>query len=286
LTFVVVHANPLATVLISGVPISVRASGGTYEITQFGVQKIHHVAPTVFAGFAGSIALGFRLIDDLDVHLKQAYDRYVPTFTLASKWASGVSSRLADVTDSWRSSPTSVVVAGMHLAPIDVGGHAPWGSGSVIHLPRGLDDVAEVKRFGPLDGGVAIGSGGHVADYQQFLTELDWVEISNWATSTKLAMSAMMQRTIAANPTPGISEDLIVMIMIRTPDGIVGRAMLGPLASNKALIARDERQPAALWQRFGATGETGRTGCGRLGEPQLTHWVRLTPAAGHTVRDV
>lgn len=254
MTFVVAHANPLAVVMLSDIRISVEVGDTTHEIAAFGVKKIHHVAPTVLAGFAGSIALGFRLIDDLDVHLQGAYDPHVSTSTLASGWAAEVDARLAGLNHPSRSRRTSMIVAGMHLPPVDWGGPGTWGSGSVIDFPRGLDGPAIVEPVGPLHGGVSIGSGSDVPQYKQLLTELDWVGLSNWDNS-EVAMSAILQHVIEETPSLGVSPDLFAMIMTNGPNGIVGRGMpLGPVASNRALIAEDEVQLSSLWGKYKTTG--------------------------------
>jgi hypothetical protein len=255
MTWVVAHTNPLAVVMLSDVRISVEVGRSIQEISSFGVKKIHHVAPTVFAGFAGSIALGFRLIDDLDVHLQGAYDPNVPTTTLATDWAGGVHARLAGFDHPSRSHRTSVIVAGMHLPPLDTGGPGTWGSGSVIDLPRGLDERAIVTPFGWSHRGVSIGSGSDVPEYQELLTELDWVELSN-RDNSEVAMSALTQHVIERTPSPGVSRDLIAMIMTNGPNGIVGRGMpLGPMASNRTLIAEDEVQLSALWKQYQPLGQ-------------------------------
>jgi hypothetical protein len=256
-TWVVAHVNPLAVVMLSDIRISVEMDGTTHEITDFGVKKIHHVAPTVFAGFAGSIPLGFQLIDDLDVHLQATYDPHVPTHTLATDWAGGIHARLADFNHPSRSRRTSIIVAGMHLPPSrpDAPGPSTWGSGSVVDFPHGLDERATVETFGPFHGGVSIGSGSDVPEYKELLTELDWVELSNWDNS-EVAMSAITQHVIERTPSPGVSRDLMVMIMTNGPNGIVGRGMpLGPMASNRALIAEDEVQLSQLWARYKAIGQ-------------------------------
>jgi hypothetical protein len=59
MTWVIAHVNPVAVVMLSDIRISIRVGSTTKEITEFGVKKIHHVAWTAFAGFAGSIPLGF-----------------------------------------------------------------------------------------------------------------------------------------------------------------------------------------------------------------------------------
>jgi hypothetical protein len=241
--------------MLSDIRISVEIGGTTHEITDFGVKKIHHVAPTVFAGFAGSIPLGFRLIDDLDVHLQGAYDPHVPTPTLASDWAAGLHAGLAGFDDSSRSRRTSIIVAGMYLPPKDTGGPGTWGSGSVIDLPYGLDEPAVVTPFRWAHGGVSIGSGSDIPEYKELLTQLDWVDISQMKNS-EAAMSILTQHVIEHTPSPGVSPDLIAMIMTNGPNGIVGRGMpLGPMASNRALIAEDEVQLSSLWARHKVIGQ-------------------------------
>jgi hypothetical protein len=280
LTWVIAHANPFVTVMISDVRISVQTDTDIAEVTDFGVQKIYHVAPTVFAGFAGSIGVGFHLIDDLDMHLQHAYAQDIATSTLAAGWAEGVVSRLASVNAAWRPRPTSLIVAGMHLAPVVVDGvetdeHMPFGSGAIVRFPRGLDSRPVVKKFGWSDRGVSFGSGAEVAEYRKALSEIDWVQLSSWGGHTEAAMTGLMQLTIANNPTPGISPDLMVMIMIRTPDGLVGRGRaFGPLASDRSRIATDERELDRLWRRYRTSGQAeaaqAESDSGRCAAPRAT----------------
>jgi hypothetical protein len=113
MTWVIAHVNPVAVVMLSDIRISARVGSTTKEVTDFGVKKIHHVAWTAFAGFAGSIPLGFALVDDLYRHLQDAYDPHVPTSTLASDWARTRLPRLSQMEQPARDRPTQVI-AGWH----------------------------------------------------------------------------------------------------------------------------------------------------------------------------
>jgi hypothetical protein len=255
MTWVIAHVNPIAVVMLSDIRISIDVDGRTQEITEFGVKKIYHVAPTVFAGFAGSIPLGFSLIDDLDVHLQDAYHPHVPTSSLARDWVRSLSPRLARMEHPARARPTSMIVAGMHLAPTDEGERRPMGTGSVIVLPRGLDGDADVEPFSWSRGGVSIGSGGDVPQYKEMLSELPWIEFSQWGDNAEGVISWIVQNTIQTTPSLGVSPDLHVMIMLHGPSGIVGRGRsLGAMASDRALIAEDEDQLHVLWQRYSTAG--------------------------------
>lgn len=256
MTWVIAHVNPVAVVILSDIRISVEGGGATSEVTEFGVKKIHHVAPTVFVGFAGSIPLGFTLVDDFDLHLQVAYDPYVPTSTLAKDWVRARLPRLAQMEHPARGRPTQMLVAGMHLAPVDDGAtRFPWGSGVVLTLPYGLDGEAQVEPFGWDAGGVSIGSGNDVRQYREMLSELPWIEFSQWGDNTEGVISSIVQKTIECTPTAGVSADLHVMVMLKGPGGIVGRGRaLGPMASSRALIADDADDLNVLWRRYRPAG--------------------------------
>jgi hypothetical protein len=204
MTWVIAHVNPLAAVMLSDIRISVEGDGRTREVTEFGVKKVHYVAPTVFVGFAGSIPLGFTLVDDLDLYLQDAYDPHVATSTLARNW---VRSRLPDLAQTEhpaRHIPTQVLVAGMHLPPVEEGvRRLPWGSGAVLHLPHGLDGKARVEPFGWDAGGVSIGSGSDVPQYREMLSELPWVELSQWGRKRRVSSAGSSSTRSRARPPLG-----------------------------------------------------------------------------------
>lgn len=257
MTWVVAHANPIAVVMLSDIRISVKGADGLEEVPHFGVKKIHHVAPTVLAGFAGTIVLGFRMIDDLDSYLGDAYDPNVSTISLAEQWAASMPGRLGvEVPASLWKEQSYLVVAGMHLAPVnDEDGRPtderrPYASGCKIALPRSPDERATVDPFSWASGGVSIGSGNEVPEYERMLAELDWVDLSNWDEPASV-MAAVMKMTIESKPSPGVSSDLIGMILKYGRQGILGSGLTrGPMATDRSLMADSEAEFASLWQRF------------------------------------
>jgi hypothetical protein len=82
------------------------------------------------------------------------------------------------------------------------------------------------------------------------LTELDWIQLSNWSDPA-LVMSAIMKMTVESAPTLGISTHLIAMLMKLGPNGIVGSGRtFGDIASDRSLIADNEDELYRLWDRF------------------------------------
>lgn len=54
-----------------------------------------------------------------------------------------------------------------------------------------------------------------------------------------------------SKPSPGISSDLIGMMMKNGPEGIVGSGLTrGPVAGDRRLIADTEAEFRALWESF------------------------------------
>ncbi len=261
MTWVVAHANPIAVVMMSDIRISTGDGTNTEEIVEFGVKKIHHVAPTVFAGFAGNIVLGFRLIDDLRTYLNQFFDPNRSTIDLAESWSSNLPERIgALVTHEIAHVRTDLIVAGMHLAPVSnsdgtpTDERIPFGAGCQIRLLEPATGYADIERFSWNSGGVSVGSGSAVPEYQRMLTELDWIQLSTWNDSAAM-MTAIMKMTIEAAPTLGISTDLIAMMMKRGSDGIVGSGgTSGAMASDRSLIAANEHEFCELWTRFKPQG--------------------------------
>ena len=254
MTWVVAHANPIAVVMMSDIRISV----GTTEVPQFGVKKIHRVAPTVFAGFAGSVILGFRLIGDLTAYLTEHVDPTASTISLAEGWAGALPSRVRSfVSEDLGSLRTDLVIAGMHLVSVNdpdgmpTAERMPFGAGCIVRLPEPMNGGAELERFSWNSAGVSVGSGSQVPAYGQMLRELDWVQLSGWEDPA-LAMTAVMNLTIESTPIAGVSADLVAMVMKYTGHEIVGVGRtVGDIASNRALMAENEDEFAALWETFG-----------------------------------
>jgi hypothetical protein len=143
----------------------------------------------------------------------------------------------------------------MHLAATDKSERRPWGSGAVLHLPNGVEGDVNIEPFSWNAGGVSIGSGSDVPQYMEMLSELPWIELSQWGDNAQGAIGWIVQHTIASTPTPGVSPDLHVMVMLHDRGEIVGRGRaLGPMASNRALIADNMEELNALWRRFHTVG--------------------------------
>lgn len=240
-------------ILLSDVRISVETPNGWIEVPSIGVKKIHHVAPTVFVGFAGSIVAGFRLVDDLDLFLGGAYDPSRPVHDMVGDWLANLPERCSTlIPPEVAASGTDLVIVGMHLAPVmdgdgkDTGTRDPFGSGVVTRFDAPGSGLATVDRFG-WSRAVSIGSGAGVPEYQQMLQELDWIGLSQWPSPAEV-LTAIMNMTIVTTPTPGISPDLVALLMKRVPGNIEGSGLVhGPLASDRTRIAETEEELADLW---------------------------------------
>jgi hypothetical protein len=245
----------MAVVMVGDIRISI--GDPPIEITEFGVKKIHHVAETIYAGFAGSVVLGFRLINHLALHLEETFDPFTSTINLTEHWASTLPTQIAPLVPSeLAAASTHLIVAGFHLAPVNneegtsSGEHIPFGSGCIVRLPEPVTGIAEVERFAWQSAGVSVGSGSVVPQCGKMLKELDWLQLSNWSDPA-LVMSAIMKLTIESAPTFGVSTDLIAMLMKLGPNGIVGSGRtFGDTASDRSLIADNEGELYRLWDRF------------------------------------
>lgn len=261
MTWVVAHANPIVVVMISDIRISICGAASTVEVAEFGVKKIHHVAPTVFAGFAGNIILGFRLIQDLSLYLEEAFDPNISTIALTEGWASLLPERIPPLLPSELAHVRAdLIIAGMHLAPVKASSDTeteerkPYGSGCKVRVLDPATGNAAVERFSWSSAGVSVGSGAAVPEYQRMLAEVDWIQLSTWQDPAAV-MTAIMNMTIESAPTLGISTDLTAMIMKYEPDNIVGSGLTrGAMASNRRLIAEDEAELRELWKAFAPPG--------------------------------
>ncbi len=74
------------------------------EVKEFGVQKIHPVAPNLVVGFAGTIVDGFRLVDSLRSYVGTLPQAPHDPRKVAQGWLKALSTRtfpIADVACCW-----------------------------------------------------------------------------------------------------------------------------------------------------------------------------------------
>lgn len=255
MTWVVAHTNPLASILLADVRISVVTESGWVEITEFGVKKIFHVAPTVFVGFAGSIVAGFRLVDDLDRFLGRAYEATVPVSALVDAWLDELPNRAQNLIPAAVAGVrTDMIVVGMHLAPVigesgsPTGERDPMGGGTRLSFESPGLGEATAERFS-WKGAVSIGSGAEIPAYRKMLDELDWIAWSQWPEPAHV-LTAIMNMTISENPVAGVSPDLTALLMKRVPGNIAGSGqVMGPLVQDRSRIAESEDDFLLLWER-------------------------------------
>lgn len=260
MTWVVAHASPGAVLVIGDVRISVRTPQGFQELPEIGVKKVHHVLPNIVVGFAGSIGVGFRMVEEL----RQFYSwqaGFVGALTLADAWCEYMRSRYWGLLPHHlRGQITHLIVAGFHPSPVSESDPRPIpiGVGAIIECPTEEGEPMKViQRFGAMDPAVSIGSGSEVEEYKRLLNEFDWLKVSQFP-DPHLAVGAIVQWTIDRQPTLGVSRDVIGHMLIGYRDGFGAQVVaLGDHAQDRDRVAVAPDELKVLLERRGElpTGE-------------------------------
>lgn len=221
MTWVVAHASPAAVAVIGDVRITIATPLGAEELEDVGVKKVHHIMPNIVVGFAGNIAVGFRMVEEL-----RHFYSWRPTFTgalnLAEEWCDYMKLRYWELLPPHlRGQPTHLIVAGFHPSPVSEADPQPIpiGVGLIVECPTREGEPPEITRkFGAMDPAVSIGSGSGVDEYKRLLNEFDWLQAAQFP-DPQLAMAAVVQWTIERQPTLGVSKDVIGHVLIGRRDG-------------------------------------------------------------------
>ncbi len=203
--------------IVSDICVTFRKMDGSKE-TRDCLQKIYPIAPSIVAGFSGSVRIGFELIDDLQ--------RFLPPLEKGMAWqpewvAENWKERAQKLFDGFpqieKDATASIIMVGLHptkhigipeMARIYVVTMNSWEG----FVPKITTAPSESQ---------SIGSGSIVGEYRTAVRELvqDFhpmmqMEVGNlggWGKSIAIDISAAIRK----RPTIGVSEHLHIGIVTR-----------------------------------------------------------------------
>lgn len=180
------------------------------------LQKIYPMARFIAAGFAGSVEIGFRMLDGLAYQLRgapedQAFfpEEVADCFAPLAKEIFEASPARSQLLQS------HLMLLGAH--PTEDVGIPGWARCSVYIL-RSPDFLPEPSSIGEV---VSIGSGSQIEKYREALAHFSADPLSLIKMDTagvgasSLILSMVIQKTIERNPAPGISPHAHVCIVKR-----------------------------------------------------------------------
>jgi len=180
------------------------------------LQKIYPMARFIAAGFAGSVQIGFAMLDGLAHQLRDAPEGQA---FLPQEVADCFSPLASDIFQSFppheRASHSHLMFLGAHPTD-DVG--IPGYARCSLHVLKSPEFVPTSAPIGEV---VSIGSGSGFPPYQEALARLSsnpmsliQMETAGLGASSVL-LSMVVQKTIERNPSPGISPHAHVCLVRR-----------------------------------------------------------------------
>lgn len=175
MTWVVGAATLDIGVLVGDIRISYVQNGRPREEARYGVQKLHQIVPSIWVGFAGSIAIGFAMVDQLREDARAvSTDAVLPEpVDLVSRWrAAAERSYEGAFPEQLRDAGCHMLVVGVSQEWTEDQGRPLWRLAHAlrIELPwPGERNIRITKvAFNQFD---SIGSGEGVEEYRDLLTE-------------------------------------------------------------------------------------------------------------------
>jgi hypothetical protein len=180
------------------------------------LQKLYPMARFIAAGFAGSVEIGFRMLDGLAYQLRDApndqaflpqevVDCFSPLAKDIFKGAPAASRDLG----------SQLILLGAH--PTEDLGIPGWTRCSV-HILKSPDFVPESSSIGQV---VSIGSGSQIVTYREALASMSADPFSlikmdtTGVGASSLILSMVIQKTVERNPAKGISCHAHICIVRR-----------------------------------------------------------------------
>ncbi len=215
MTWIVGTVPPFGySILVSDIRVS-----WTDGIERHCLQKVHKVGEDFLCGFAGSVRIGFVLLDALATQLPRKQQR-TPS-VLAHDWIPSLARRVFRAApEQERKLGSQLIIAAAH--PTDNLGDAPWPRTHVWTFSR--PDFSR-QQCAP-DAAVGSGNGSILSAYTTALREarsnsffLQLITHGESAQAQSLARS--MHESVLKKPTAGVSPFFQIGIVTR------GRALLG-----------------------------------------------------------
>ncbi|MGA7793842.1 MAG: hypothetical protein WCA19_12455 [Candidatus Acidiferrales bacterium] len=180
------------------------------------MQKIYPMARFIAAGFAGSVGIGFALLEGLASQLTDAPkdQAYFPQ-EVADCFSPLASHIFQSSPRAERALHSHLMLMGAHPTE-DVG--IPGYSRCSVHILRSPDFIPIVTPIGEV---VSIGSGSVFPPYREVLAGFSSNPMSLLQMETagrgasSLILSMVVQKTIEKNPTPGVSPHSHICLVHR-----------------------------------------------------------------------
>jgi hypothetical protein len=180
------------------------------------LQKIYAVGPFIAMGFAGSVTIGFAMVD----RLRQLLGHVEPGMAwepdvVAQWWPQDAREVFEACRQEERDLGCHLLMAGAH--PNRNNGDVPWAM-SYVYRFRSPDFVALLAGADEI---VSIGSGEGVSEYSEALRRLGTDEFSYFQLEvvgpggSALGLMESISHAIGATPQPGISQHLHVCVAMR-----------------------------------------------------------------------
>lgn len=175
-TWVVGAATVDIGVLIGDIRISYADGSRLREETRYGVQKLHQVVPSIWMGYAGSIAIGFAMVEQFREAARAVAgsSRRPEPADVVSRWAE-TSAREYEATfdESWRTAGCHMLVVGASQKWVESNDGRPLfrvARGYRIEMPWPGDADSTITEL-PFNQFDSIGSGEGVEEYRSLLSE-------------------------------------------------------------------------------------------------------------------
>lgn len=222
-------------VLVGDIRVSYDDGDRGYEELRFGVRKIHQVTPSIWAGFAGSVELGFRMVRRLRAFARAEYERTrtpPEPDVLINDFAAREESRYPKFAEDLRWGGCELLVVGARQRWVELNGKQVFrmALGTIVRFPLpgeiGVEaSPIDFNHFG------SIGSGSGIEEFRLHLEESvsdgrqgllacsptahavfsDVLPLAGYITS--LGLGSVVEQT----PVLGISSQMYVAVV--TPTG-------------------------------------------------------------------
>jgi hypothetical protein len=180
------------------------------------LQKLYPMARFIAAGFAGSVEIGFRMLDGLAYQLCGApNDQAFLPQEVADCFAPLAKDIFRGAPQLSRDLGSHIILLGAH--PTEDLGIPGWAQ-CFVHVLKSPDFVPESSSIGEV---VSIGSGSQIDEYRDALARfsadplsLIKMDIAGVGASS-LILSMVIQKTVERNPARGISRHAHICIVKR-----------------------------------------------------------------------
>jgi hypothetical protein len=227
MTWIIGSPTPFGYVMgLSDIQVTWGTNGPRHDC----LRKVYEVAPFVAAGFAGSVSLGFRLLEDLVQFLSpppEPGECWIPRW-VALKWCRRARRIYENRPDVERQLGSSIILMGVR--PTDNSGCINGGHPDVIILSAKHGFAPEFFDLGAIG---SIGSGNNV---ELYMNELKALQLNFWPNmhaeigqpgGMGRAWVSSLSRLLLGNPAPGISPYLHHILVWRD------RVQIQPLNMSK-----------------------------------------------------